>query len=262
MNICCYVSPDVNPSKSYQKGSAVKVNYKNRETMPFDDRALLKYSVKEADFIHSDPWRVLRIQSEFVEGFDALSKLGPSVSIFGSARTKPDTVYYEAARKTAFDLARNGITVITGGGPGIMAAGNQGAAEAGGVSVGLNIELPMEQVQNDYQNLALEFRYFFVRKLMFVKYSIGYIIFPGGFGTMDELFESITLVQTGKINHFPVVLYGWKYWGRMLDWLKDTMLIDGYISEEDLDLVTVTDDPDEAAHIIIYKAQEEGYLSK
>ena len=244
------------------KGYTVKVIYKNREAMPIEDRQLLKFSMEEPDFIHGDPWRVLRIQSEFVEGFDALSKLGPSVSIFGSARTPEGNLYYEAARKTAFNLAKNGLAVITGGGPGIMEAGNRGAAEAGGVSVGLNIELPLEQVQNEYQNMALEFRYFFVRKLMFVKYSIGYIIFPGGFGTLDELFEAITLTQTGKINHFPIVLFGWEYWGRMIDWVKETMLADGYISPEDLDLVTVTDDPAEAANHIIYKAREDGYLAK
>ena len=143
-----------------------------------------------------------------------------------------------------------------------MQAGNQGASEAGGLSVGLNIELPTEQIQNNYQNMSLEFRYFFVRKIMFVKYSIGYVIFPGGFGTLDELFESITLTQTEKIKHFPIVLYGWNYWGRMFDWIKETMLKDGYISEEDIELVNITDDPAEAANIIIYKAHELGYIKK
>lgn len=212
------------------------------------------------DFTDSDPWRVLRVQSELVEGFDALSKIGPAVSIFGSARTKKDNQYYSAARKTAKILSENGLVIITGGGSGIMEAGNRGAAETGGLSVGLNIKLPHEQVFNDYQNMSLDFRYFFVRKMMFVKYSIGYVIFPGGFGTLDELFEAITLTQTGKIKHFPIVLFGWNYWGRMIDWVKETMLNEKYITEEDLDLVKITDDPAEAANIIIFQAQELGIL--
>ena len=240
----------------------MKVYYKNKHEKILDDHALLAYTKEPPDFTKTDPWRVLRILTEFVEGFDALSKLGPGVSIFGSARTEPGTHYYEAARKTANLLSKSGLAVITGGGPGIMQAGNQGAAEAGGLSVGLNIDIPAEQIQNDYQNMSLEFRYFFVRKMMFVKYSIGYVIFPGGFGTLDELFESITLTQTEKIKHFPIVLYDWDYWGRMLDWIKETMLKDGYISEKELELVNITDDPAEAANIIIYKAQELGYLTK
>ena len=212
------------------------------------------------DFTDSDPWRVLRIQSEIVEGFDALSKIGPAVSLFGSARTKEDSVYYDAARKTGHYLAESGLVVITGGGPGIMEAGNRGAYEAGGISVGLNVHLPFEQVFNPYQNLSIDFRYFFVRKMMFVKYAIGYVIFPGGFGTLDELFEAITLAQTNKIKHFPIVLFGYDYWGAMLNWIKETQLSEGYISEEDLDLVTITDDPAEAANIIVYKAQEQGFL--
>ena len=240
----------------------MKVYYKNRHEKLLDDNALLSYAFEPPDFTGTDTWRALRILSEFVEGFDALSELGPSVSIFGSARTKPGTEYYEASRKTAQLLSENGLVVITGGGPGIMEAGNQGASEAGGLSVGLNIEIPSEQVQNKYQNMALEFRYFFVRKMMFIKYSIGYVIFPGGFGTLDELFEAITLTQTEKIKHFPIVLYGWDYWGGLLDWVKETMLKNGYISEEDIDLINITDDPAEAANIIIYKAQEQSYLTK
>ncbi len=225
-----------------------------------EDHGLLAYSGIKADFTDTDPWRVLRIQSEFVEGFDALSQLGPGVSIFGSARTPEDSPYYEAARATARLLAESGLVVITGGGPGIMEAGNRGAAEGNGVSLGLNIELPMEQNQNPYQNISLDFRYFFVRKLMFVKYSLGYVIFPGGFGTMDELFEALTLSQTGKIDHFPIVMFGWDYWGGLLDWIKEIMRRESCIDEEDFTLFHITDDPAEAANIIIYEAQEKGFL--
>jgi hypothetical protein len=213
-----------------------------------------------SEFSDTDPWRVMRIQGEFVEGFEALSRIEPAVCIFGSARLKEGSPFYEAARKTSRVLAENGLVVITGGGPGIMEAGNRGAAEAGGLSVGLNIELPTEQVPNPYQNLSLEFRYFFVRKMMFVKYSIGYVIFPGGFGTLDEMFEALTLSQTRKILHFPVVLFGWEYWGGLIDWLKERMMGEGFVNSEDLDLFKVTDDPDEAATIIIYKAQELGFI--
>ncbi len=238
----------------------MKVYYKNHSNKKIDDTALLEYRREAPNFTDTDPWRALRIQAEVIEGFEALSDVGPGVSIFGSARTKPDTPYYAAARETARLLSQSGLTIITGGGPGIMEAGNRGAADAGGLSIGLNIELPMEQTPNPYQNMSLEFRYFFVRKLMFVKYSIGYVIFPGGFGTLDELFESLTLSQTGKIKPFPVVMYGWQYWGRMLDWIRDVMLSEGYIEESDLELFRVTDDPAEAANIITYQAQEKGFL--
>jgi uncharacterized protein (TIGR00730 family) len=212
------------------------------------------------DFTDSDPWRVLRVQSELVDGIESLSQIGPSVSIFGSARTPEDSPLYQAARETARHLAENGLGVITGGGPGIMEAGNRGAAEAGGVSVGLNIKLPREQHPNTYQNMSLDFRYFFIRKMMFVKYSIGYVIFPGGFGTMDELFEAITLIQTEKIEHFPLVLFGYEYWAQMIDWLHNTMLKDGYISPDDLELITITDNPAEAASFIVFKAREQGFI--
>lgn len=239
----------------------MKVYFKNHMKRKIEDRALLASKKELVDFTDTDPWRVLRIQAEFVEGFDALSKVGPSVTLFGSARTKEGSRYYEGARETARLLAQSGLSIITGGGPGIMEAGNRGAAEGGGLSIGLNIELPMEQTPNPYQNMSLEFRYFFVRKLMFVKYSLGYIIFPGGFGTMDELFESLTLSQTEKIQPFPVVMFGWEYWGGMLDWIKQTMLDEeGCISKDDLNLFHVTDDPAEAANIIIYEAQEKGFL--
>ncbi|MEO5511688.1 MAG: TIGR00730 family Rossman fold protein [Longimicrobiales bacterium] len=194
----------------------------------------------------TDAWRVFRIMGEFVEGFDTLSRLGPAVSIFGSARTLPDDPHYEAARETANKLALAGFAVITGGGPGIMEAANRGAFEAGGKSVGCNIELPFEQGMNEYVKVAVNFHYFFVRKTMFMKYAEAFIIFPGGFGTMDELFEALTLIQTGKVRNFPVVLFGRAYWAGLLDWLRATMLAGNKIRLEDLDRLVVTDSPDEA----------------
>ena len=226
-----------------------------------DDRELLKLvpELKE-DFTRTDPWRVLRILGEFVEGFDTLSKIGPAVAVFGSSRLKGDNPYYKAAQKVAGIIARSGFAVITGGGGGIMEAANLGAYKAGGVSVGCNIELPEEQIPNDYQTIRLNFRYFFVRKIMFVKYSVAFLIFPGGFGTMDELFESLTLVQTQKIEHFPVVLFGSDYWAGLLEWMRSSMLKEGCISEEDLRIYTVTDDPDEAARVVIENAKKDGYI--
>ena len=206
-----------------------------------EDRHLLRVRKLHEDFTGTDPWRVLRIQGEFVEGFEALSKIGPAVAIFGSARTAPEHPAYAAAVRAARILAKAGLTVITGGGPGIMEAGNRGALEAGGASVGLNIELPFEQIPNKYQNLHLEFRYFFVRKMMFVKYSIATLIFPGGFGTMDELFEDLTLIQTDKIKPFPVVLFGSEYWSGLIDWITNTMIPAGMISPEDRSIFTITD---------------------
>ena len=202
-----------------------------------------------SDIFHTDPWRVLRILSEFVEGFDALSGIGPAVSVFGSARVRPDDPLYEAARRTGRALAGRGLAVITGGGPGVMEAANRGAKESGGLSIGCNIELPHEQGMNAYVDLGVDFRYFFARKTMFVKYARGFVIFPGGFGTLDELFESLTLAQTGKIDHFPVVLFGHAHWDGMLEWLRSTVLGAGMISGDDLNLVSVTDDPDEAAEL-------------
>lgn len=199
-----------------------------------------------ADWVHTDPWRVLRIQAEFVEGFGQLAELGPAVAVFGSARTQPEDPMYEAAREISAKLCERGYAVITGGGPGAMEAANRGASECGGVSVGLGIELPHEQGLNEWVDIGINFRYFFVRKTMFVKYSQGYIVMPGGFGTLDELFEALTLAQTGKITTFPVVLFGSAYWGGLIDWLRDTMLPDGKISEKDLELVHVTDDVDDA----------------
>lgn len=201
------------------------------------------------DWIHNDPWRVLRIQAEFVEGFEALASLGPAVSCFGSARTNPDDPYYQAAHSIGYALGKKDIAVITGGGPGIMEAANRGATEAGGVSVGLGIELPHEQGINQYVNLGMRFRYFFVRKTMFVKYSRGAIVFPGGFGTLDEAFELLTLVQTHKVSDTPVVLFGSAYWSGLLEWLTSTVLESGNISRVDPSLLCVTDDQDKAIEI-------------
>nr|WP_304650505.1 MULTISPECIES: TIGR00730 family Rossman fold protein [unclassified Tessaracoccus] len=209
------------------------------------DSALLEKEDKQG-WTHWDPWRVLRIQSEFVDGFDALAKLPPAVSIFGSARTKPGSPMYKAGEELGRRLVQKGFAIITGGGPGIMEAGNKGAMDADGCSVGLGIELPHEQGLNDYITLGINFRYFFVRKTMFLKYSQGFITMPGGFGTLDELFEALTLIQTGKVTHFPMILFGTEYWSPLIDWVRGTVLGGGYISDGDLDLVTLTDDVDEA----------------
>ena len=214
---------------------------------PTEDRKLLTPApYADATFLDSDAWRALRIMGEFVEGFDSLAQLGPAVSIFGSARTAPRDRYYKAAEDLAAKLAGKGITVITGGGPGIMEAANKGAAEAGGVSVGLGIELPHEQETNQWCNLRLNFRYFFVRKTMFVKYAQGFVIYPGGYGTLDELFESLTLVQTGKIDNFPVILYGTPYWRPLVRWLEGPVSTRRMIGPRDVDLFKLTDDNDEA----------------
>jgi len=211
------------------------------------------------DFTHSDPWRVLKIQGEFVDGFDTLAGIGSCISIFGSARTEPDDKYYKVAEKTAALLVGNGMGVITGGGPGIMEAANKGAYEAGGVSIGCNIELPFEQDANPYQNISLEFHYFFVRKMMFVKYSVGYIIFPGGFGTLDELFEALTLAQTNKIEHFPIVLYDNDYWGGLAEWVDEFLLKrQKAISPEDKELYRIVKDPEEAVAYITGTIKENG----
>ncbi|MEO3826201.1 TIGR00730 family Rossman fold protein [Actinomadura sp. B10D3] len=203
-----------------------------------------------ADWVHADPWRVLRIQAEFVEGFGLLAELPKAVSVFGSARTKPDSPEYGLAVDIGARLHDAGYAVITGGGPGIMEAANKGCDENGGLSVGLGIELPFEQKLNDHLDIGLEFRYFFVRKTMFVKYSQAFVVLPGGFGTLDELFEAITLVQTGKITRFPIVLVGTEFWGGLLDWVKTSMLSSGKISPRDIDLIHLTDDPEEVVQII------------
>ena len=210
---------------------------------PTEDRKLLRTQpYADTTFLDSDAWRALRIMGEFVEGFDTLARLGPAVTIFGSARVARNDPEYAAAEELGAMFAKRGITVITGGGPGVMEAANKGASEAGGVSVGLGIELPHEQGINEYCNLKLNFRYFFVRKTMFVKYAQGFVIFPGGFGTLDELFESLTLVQTGKIDHFPVIMYGTEYWKPLIDWLTDPVATERMIGHDDLHLFRLTDD--------------------
>jgi uncharacterized protein (TIGR00730 family) len=209
-----------------------------------------------SDWVHTDPWRVLRIQSEFVEGFGLLAELPAAVSVFGSARTPPDHPEYAAARALGAALADAGFAVITGGGPGTMEAVNRGASEAGGVSVGLGIELPFEQRLNDWVDIGVNFRYFFARKTMFVKYAQAFVIMPGGFGTLDEMFEALTLVQTGKVTRFPVVLWGSEYWNGLLDWLKGTVLAAHKINAADLDLVRVLDDVDEVVKVIVEADQD------
>jgi uncharacterized protein (TIGR00730 family) len=205
---------------------------------------------QRADWLHADPWRVMRIQSEFVEGFGALSELGPAVAVFGSARTRPDDAAYAMGVEVGRLLAEEGYAVITGGGPGAMEAANRGAFEAKGTSVGLGIELPFETGLNEFVDLGINFRYFFARKVMFLKYSRGFIVLPGGFGTLDELFEALTLAQTQKVTEFPVVLMGVAYWHGLIDWLRATVLDHGMISPADLDRLVVTDDPHEAVKLI------------
>jgi hypothetical protein len=197
-----------------------------------------------------ESWRIFRIMAEFVEAIETLSRVKHAVSIFGSARTKPDDPYYQKAELLARRLVEKGFGVITGGGPGVMAAANKGAAEAGGQSVGMNIRLPFEQKPNPYANVSIDYKYFFIRKVMFVKYAVAYVILPGGFGTMDELFEALTLIQTKRIKGFPVILMGSEYWKGLFDWLRKTMLRDNKISPDDLELFQIIDDPDEAVKLI------------
>jgi uncharacterized protein (TIGR00730 family) len=227
-----------------------ELNVTSRIGTTTEDERLLESQPSPWDFTHSDPWRVFRIMGEFVAGFDTLANTGRAVSIFGSARVPPDDPQYHGAETTARLLVDAGFAVITGGGPGIMEAANKGAKEAGGISIGCNIELPFEQGMNPYVEIPINFRYFFVRKTMFVKYSEAFVIFPGGFGTMDELFEALTLIQTGKIRNFPVVLFGRRYWQGLLAWIRDTMLEEGKVSPEDLDLLVVTDSPEEVVAAI------------
>src|SRR4051794_20966154 len=203
-----------------------------------------------SEWVHTDPWRVLRIPGEVVGSFRLLAELPPPVRVFGSARTQPGSPYYEAGERLGAALARAGYAVITGGGPGLMEAVNKGCCEAGGVSVGLGIELPFEQRINDWVDIGLNFRYFFARKTMFVKYAQAFVVMPGGFGTMDELFEALTLVQTGKVTSFPVVLYGTAYWSGLVEWVRSSMLAEGKVNESDLDLLQMSDDVDEIVSII------------
>jgi uncharacterized protein (TIGR00730 family) len=224
-------------------------NGRNKPPGSTQDEQLLE-SPRPDEFTHTDTWRVFRIMGEFVEGFDELATLTRGISIFGSARSKPDDPDYKAAQETAALLAVAGYAVITGGGPGVMEAANRGAFEAGGLSIGCNIELPFEQSSNQYQTRSLKFKYFFVRKMMFVKYSLGFIIFPGGFGTFDELFEALTLIQTKKIRNFPVVLFGSSYWSGLLDWFRQTVLPGGKISDLDMSIFHVVDSPQEVLEIV------------
>ena len=237
-----------NGPRDHRTGSVIKRRSQVPKTT-FDKRLL--DSTEEADWLHTDPWRVLRIQSEFVEGFGALAELGPAVSVFGSARTHPDDPVYENAVAVGKALAEAGYAVDTGGGPGAMEAANRGALEGGGISVGLGIELPFETGLNEYVDLGVNFRYFFVRKTMFVKSAQGFIVLPGGLGTLDELFEALTLVQTDKVSRFPIVLLGSQFWGGLLGWLRETCLAAGTISESDFDLVYVTDDVQDAVDFIV-----------
>jgi uncharacterized protein (TIGR00730 family) len=234
-----------------------------RRKRPTEDEWLLNRPVPPSpkakapelgEFIHTDPWRVLRIQSEFIEGFGTLAELPPAISVFGSARTPVDSPEYEAGVRLGSALVEAGWAVITGGGPGAMEAANKGACEAGGTSVGLGIELPFEQGLNPYVDIGLNFRYFFVRKMMFVKYAQGFVVLPGGLGTLDELFEALTLVQTQKVTRFPIVLFGSEYWGGLASWLKNTMVAQGKAAEKDLLLFHVTDDVKEAVALVSKEA--------
>ncbi len=228
---------------------------RSQMTASTTDQRLLD-SRGSSDWVHTDPWRVLRIQSEFVEGFGLLAELPRAVSVFGSARTPADHPDYAIGRQLGSQLAKAGLAVITGGGPGTMEAVNRGAMEAGGLSVGLGIELPFEQRLNDYVDLGINFRYFFARKMMFVKYAQAFVILPGGFGTLDEMFEALTLLQTGKVTRFPVILMGGDHWRGLLDWLRGTLAPSGVIAPSDLDLLTLTDDVDEAVQIIVEAGQQ------
>ncbi|GAA4399704.1 LOG family protein [Tsukamurella soli] len=226
--------------------------YENSTT----DQRLLENSDDGGDWLHKDPWRVLRIQAEFVEGFGALAELEEAVTVFGSARLKPDSAEYAQGVALGRALAEAGYAVITGGGPGAMEAANRGAKEAGGLSVGLGIELPFEQGLNDWVDLGIEFRYFFVRKTMFVKYAQAFVCLPGGFGTLDELFEALTLVQTNKVTRFPIILFGSTYWSGLMDWIRGTLVDRGTISPEDVELLHVTDDVAEVIEVITRSSEE------
>ncbi|HXT14686.1 MAG TPA: TIGR00730 family Rossman fold protein [Gemmatimonadaceae bacterium] len=232
-------------------GAARKVDEAIRDYPVTEDEKLLQAGADQTDFTRSDPWRVMRIMGEFIEGFDNLAHVERGVSIFGSARTHPDDPQYQAAQETARLLAEAGFAIITGAGPGIMEAANKGAKLGGGISIGCNIELPFEQGSNPYVDTLVNFRYFFVRKTMFIKYSNAFIIFPGGYGTLDEAFEALTLIQTGKIYQFPVIMFGRHYWAGLVRWFQSRVLGEGKISPGDLDLMLLTDDPREAADAVI-----------
>jgi uncharacterized protein (TIGR00730 family) len=221
-----------------------------------DERLFASPTVEPGAFTQTDPWRVLRIMGEFVAGFDELADVGEAVTIFGSARTQPTDPVYDEVVRTARMLGEHGYTVVTGAGGGVMQAANQGAREAGTLSIGLNIELPHEQHANPYLDRTVHFRYFFVRKTMLVKYSEAFIVFPGGFGTLDELFEALTLIQTGKVSNMPVILYGTEYWSGLVDWLQQTLLAEGKISPEDLDIFRIVDDPEDIVALVVASRQQ------
>lgn len=253
-------SPQTNGAQAPSPKQRRIVGATHRRRGPTEDEQLLNRPVPPTPrarapelgaFTHTEPWRVLRIQSEFVHGINALAEVGAAVAIFGSARTEPGHRWYTAARALANILAKAGFGIITGGGPGIMEAANRGARDAGGLSIGCNIELPFEQISNPYAELSVNFRYFFVRKTMFVKFSEAFVIFPGGFGTLDELFEALTLVQTKKIHRFPIVLYDRAYWAGLIEWIKNAQLGEGVISPEDLSLLMVTDSLEEIRDILV-----------
>ncbi|HEY6311184.1 MAG TPA: TIGR00730 family Rossman fold protein [Streptosporangiaceae bacterium] len=254
------MSANSEPYRRVRRQGPVTLRGKQIPATTTDQRLLDRRGA--ADWVHTDPWRVLRIQAEFVEGFGLLAELGPAVSIFGSARTQRAAAEYQTAERIAAGLVKAGYAVITGGGPGIMEAANKGAVEGGGVSVGLGIELPLEMGLNDYVEVGLEFRYFFVRKTIFIKYSQAFVVLPGGFGTMDELFEALTLVATGKITKFPIVLVGRSYWAGLLSWLQDTMLAHANIGHAEYGLIRVVDDADEVVEIIRKAHGAQGVLTR
>ncbi|MEU8682041.1 TIGR00730 family Rossman fold protein [Streptomyces sp. NPDC048611] len=241
-------SPEGAPVPEEQRLGPVLRRQEQVQTGTTDQRLL--DSEGPSEWVHTDPWRVMRIQSEFVEGFGALAELGPAVSVFGSARTPRDSKEYDVGVRIGRALVEAGFAVITGGGPGAMEAANKGANEAGGTSVGLGIELPFEQGMNEYVNLGVDFRYFFVRKTCFVKYARGFVVLPGGLGTLDELFEALTLVQTRKVTRFPIVLFGTAYWSGLVEWLRDTLIAQGKASMHDLELFHLSDDVDEAIALV------------
>jgi uncharacterized protein (TIGR00730 family) len=246
------MSINADPSKSAQPRRKGPLELRRKQAaVEMSDQRLLD-TKGPGHFIHTDPWRVMRIQSEFVEGFGALSDLGQAVSVFGSARTKPGSMYYEMGVDVGRKLAEAGVAVITGGGPGSMEAANRGAVEGNGVSVGLGIELPFEQGLNQWVDLGINFRYFFARKTMFVKYAQGFIVLPGGLGTLDELFEAMVLVQTQKVTSFPIVLLSTSFWGPMIEWIKGTLVAEGMVSEKDLDLIQVVDTAEEAVSLVLH----------
>ena len=235
---------------SYMRGPVVRRRAQVRRGGSTTDSRLLQPQ-PDTGWLHTDPWRVMRIQSEFIDGYGALAEMPPAVSVFGSARTETDNKWYHAAYEVAEELSKAGYAVVTGGGPGEMEAANKGAVDAKGFSVGLGIELPFEQKINKWVDLGMNFRYFFVRKTMFVKYSQAFVCMPGGFGTLDELFEALTLVQTKKISRFPIVLFGSEFWGPLMDWITTTLLDEGMISPEDIKLLYVTDSAQDAVRHII-----------